>query len=121
MPMTANHRSRRDAALVLARVLGALLALAPVVLAPEALGGGVEQRLGVALVVHVGLAVPLVVALVIGWFRPPLGAVVYAILGTLYAITLLGRAGLLEMVVFSTPVFLIAALLWWAGPIHPRD
>ena len=95
----------------LGRILGLAVASVPILFVSDAFGQG-DRSVVVTLLVHVGMALPLVVALAVAWSRPRIGAAAYLVLGILYALRLLTRAGPTEGLIFALPLFLIAALFW---------
>lgn len=103
----------------LARALGVAIALVPFLLAADAFGQG-DRSVLVAVLVHAGMAVPLVVALVAGWLRPRAGALLYSLLGILFAIRLIGQGSPIEALIFAMPLFVVAALFFRAGSASPE-
>jgi len=97
----------------LARILGLVVASVPILLASDAFSQG-DRSIVVTLLVHAAMAVPLGVALLVAWFRPRIGALIYMILGVLYAIRLLTGAGSVGLI-FALPFFVIGVLFWWGS------
>ncbi|MDH3224791.1 MAG: hypothetical protein OEO23_13815 [Gemmatimonadota bacterium] len=92
----------------IARWMGFVVAVMPVVLGST---GGTEGFRGLALGVHLLLALPLFLALALGMRNPRRGAVAYVILGAIFLGGLLPGFGAGWSLAFAGPLLIIAALL----------
>lgn len=103
------------------RSLGILFALFVSVFALDVFGAGYSAgRTFVALLMHLIPTALVVVALVVGWRREWLGAILFAALGLWYVILVWGDMHWSAYVLISSPLFLIAAL-FLAGWLSHRD